>query len=148
VYKPDDFQFSLQSGNRAMTTVVLVIHLMIAAALVAVVLLQRSEGGALGMGGGGSGGFLTGRGTSNLLTRATAVLAGCFFVTSVVLSILAQRSVAPRSVFEPTADPATKSAPPTPAEAPKTPETGKGGVLDALQKGQGQAPLPTVPQTR
>jgi preprotein translocase subunit SecG len=137
-----------------MATVVLVVHLMIAAALVAVVLLQRSEGGALGMGGGGSGGFLTGRGTANLLTRATAVLAGCFFLTSVVLTILAQRSVAPRSVFEPTTDPANKSAPatpgnqPAPAEAPKTSEGGRGGVLDALQKGQGQAPLPTVPQTR
>ena len=58
-----------------MATVLLVIHLMVAAALVGVVLLQKSEGGALGMGGGGSGGFLTGRGTANLLTRITAGLA-------------------------------------------------------------------------
>ena len=55
-----------------MATALLVLHLMIAAALVCVVLLQRSEGGALGMGGGGAGGFLTGRGTANLLTRTTA----------------------------------------------------------------------------
>jgi preprotein translocase subunit SecG len=137
-----------------MATVVLVIHLMIAAALVALVLLQRSEGGALGMGGGGSGGFLTGRGTANLLTRATAVLAACFFFTSIVLTIVAQRSAAPRSVFAPTADQAPKSAPATPGNQPVPDETGKtseaerGGVLDALQKGQGQAPLPPVPQTR
>jgi preprotein translocase subunit SecG len=137
-----------------MTTVVLVIHLMIAAALVAVVLLQRSEGGALGMGGGGSGGFLTGRGTSNLLTRVTAVLAACFFVTSLVLTMLAQRTAGPTSVFEPAANPATKSAPatpdnqPAPGEAPKTSEQDRGGVLDALQKGQGRAPLPNVPQNR
>lgn len=130
-----------------MATVVLVIHLMIAAALVAVVLLQRSEGGALGMGGGGSGGFLTGRGTSNLLTRVTAGLAACFFVTSMALTVLAQRSAAPRSVFEPAADPVTKSAPAAPGD-PKDPEPGSGGVLDALRKGQGQAPLPTVPQDR
>ncbi|MES1179959.1 MAG: preprotein translocase subunit SecG, partial [Hyphomicrobium sp.] len=58
-----------------MATALLVLHLMIAAALVGVVLLQRSEGGALGMGGGGAGGFLTGRGTANLLTRTTAALA-------------------------------------------------------------------------
>ena len=54
---------------------------MIAAALVAVVLLQRSEGGGLGIGGGGSGGmggFMSARGTANLLTRATAILAACF----------------------------------------------------------------------
>ena len=59
-----------------MTEVILAIHLMIAAALVAVVLLQRSEGGGLGIGGGGSGGmggFMSARGTANLLTRATAI---------------------------------------------------------------------------
>ncbi len=52
-----------------MIKVVLVIHLIIAAAMIAIVLLQKSEGGALGIGGGGgAGGFLTGRGTANLLT--------------------------------------------------------------------------------
>jgi hypothetical protein len=75
-------------------------------------------------------------------------------VTSIVLTILAQRNTTPRSVFEPAADSATKSSPaspgtqPSPADAPNTSEPGKGGVLDALEKGQGQAPLPTVPQTR
>ena len=82
-----------------MVTVILLIHIMIAAALVAVVLLQRSEGGALGIGGGG-GGFLTGRGTANLLTRATAVLAGCFMVTSIVLAILSSGGSAPRAIIE------------------------------------------------
>lgn len=72
-----------------MTTVLLVIHLMIAAALVGVVLIQRSEGGALGIGGGGGGNFMTGRGKANLLTRATAILATGFFLTSLLLSILA-----------------------------------------------------------
>ena len=72
-----------------MTTVLLVIHLMIAAALVGVVLIQRSEGGALGIGGGGGGGFMTGRGKANLLTRTTAILATGFFLTSLLLSILA-----------------------------------------------------------
>lgn len=72
-----------------MSTVLLVIHLMIAAALVGVVLLQRSEGGALGIGGGGGGGgFMTGRGTANLLTRATAILAALFMISSLVLVIL------------------------------------------------------------
>jgi preprotein translocase subunit SecG len=129
-----------------MSTVVLLIHLMIAAALVAVVLLQRSEGGALGIGGGG-GGFLTGRGTANLLTRATAVLAACFFVTSLVLSIIAQRSATPGSVFDrpATTQPAAPATPPATSEAPTAPE-GRGGVLDAVQKGQGQAPA--VPQSR
>ena len=64
---------------------------MIAAALVGVVLLQRSEGGALGIGGGG-GGFMTGRGAANFLTRVTAGLAAAFFVTSLLLTLLANRS--------------------------------------------------------
>ena len=70
-----------------MTTVLLIIHLMIAVTLVGVVLLQRSDGGALGIGGGG-GGMMTGRGVGNALTRATAVLAAAFFVTSLALGIL------------------------------------------------------------
>ena len=78
-----------------MIAVLLVIHLLIALALIAVVLLQRSEGGGLGIGGGGGGGgggmggFLTGRGTANLLTRTTAVLAACFMMSSLLLTILA-----------------------------------------------------------
>ncbi len=77
-----------------MTTVLLVIHLLLAIALIATVLLQKSEGGGLGIGGGGGGGggmggFLTGRGTANLLTRTTAILAACFMVTSLTLTLMA-----------------------------------------------------------
>ena len=75
-----------------MTTILLVIHLLIALALIVVVLLQRSEGGGLGIGGGGGGGmsgFMTGRGAANVLTRITAVLAACFMVTSILLTLLA-----------------------------------------------------------
>ena len=77
-----------------MLTVLLVVHVLIALALIVVVLLQRSEGGGLGIGGGGGGGggmagFMTGRGTANLLTRTTAILAACFMVTSLTLTLLA-----------------------------------------------------------
>ena len=75
-----------------MTTVILLIHVMICIAMVGVVLLQRSEGGALGIGGGGGGGgFMTGRSAGNALTKTTAVLAACFFATSLALGILASR---------------------------------------------------------
>ena len=73
-----------------MERIVLVIHLMVAAALVGVVLMQKSEGGALGIGGGGMSNFMTGRGTANVLTRATAILAACFMLTSLILVILPQ----------------------------------------------------------
>ena len=78
-----------------MQTVVIVIHLMVVSAMIGLVLLQKSEGGGLGMGGGG-GGFLTSRGTSNVLTRTTAILAGTFFATSLILSIIAGLDRKPR----------------------------------------------------
>jgi len=77
-----------------MTEVLLAIHVMVAIALVLVILIQRSEGGGLGIGGGGGGGggmggFMSARGTASLLTRATGILAACFFVTSLSLAIIA-----------------------------------------------------------
>ena len=84
-----------------METLVLTIHILIAVALVVVVLLQRSEGGGLGIGGGGSGGgFMTARGTANLMTRATTLLAIGFFTTTVVLAILAGYSQKPTSIVD------------------------------------------------
>lgn len=76
-----------------MESVVLVIHLILALAIIGLVLLQRSEGGGLGIGGGGGGlgGLSTAKGTANALTKMTAIFATCFFVTSLVLGILAGR---------------------------------------------------------
>ena len=76
-------------------------------ALVGVVLLQRSEGGALGIGGGG--GFMTGRGQANALSRATAILGALFFATSLIMSMIAGWNRAPRSIVAPT--PSSTSAP-------------------------------------
>ncbi len=86
-----------------MTNVLLVIHLMLAMAMIVAVLLQRSEGGGLGIGGGAGGGmgsFLSGRGTANLLTRTTAILAAGFMLTSLSLTILAASGRAPRSILD------------------------------------------------
>jgi preprotein translocase subunit SecG len=115
-----------------MTTVVLVIHVLIAVALVGVVLLQRSEGGGLGMGGGGNfGGMMSGRGSGNLLTRTTAILAAGFMVTSLTLAFLAGHGRNSSSILDlPAAGPAAPiggagvpaapAAPPAPA-APAEP---------------------------
>ncbi len=74
-----------------MENVILIIHLLLALSLIGLILLQRSEGGGLGIGGGGGGmgSFATAGQTANALTRATAVCAGLFFVTSLILAILA-----------------------------------------------------------
>jgi preprotein translocase subunit SecG len=83
-----------------MTAVLLVIHLILAFSLVVVVLLQRSEGGALGIGGGTMGGLMTTRGSANLLTRATGVIAACFIVSSISLAILASADREPTSILD------------------------------------------------
>ena len=125
-----------------MQTVIILIHLMIVLAMVGLVLLQKSEGGGLGMGG-GTGGFLSSRGTSNVLTRTTAILAGLFFVTSLFLSILAGFDRKPRSVLDTAGAPAVPTAPGAPAGG-----TG-GGVLDQLKGGVPQAPAgPQVPRSQ
>lgn len=105
-----------------MTTVLLVIHLFVTLALIGVVLLQRSEGGGLGIGSSqGMGSFMTGRGTANLLTRATAVLAVVFFALSLTLAYLSRGTGQPRSILDaPAINPAAPTAPATPA-APPTP---------------------------
>ena len=80
-----------------MQTVAIVIHLMIVATLIATVLLQKSEGGGLGVGGGA--GFMSSRGTANLLTRTTAILAFGFFLTSLFLSWYASYDRKPSSII-------------------------------------------------
>jgi preprotein translocase subunit SecG len=123
-----------------MQSVIIVIHLMIVLAMVGLILLQKSEGGGLGMGGGGGGGggFLSSRGTTNVLTRATAILAAVFFATSLILSIFAGLDRKPRSVLTPgTPGPAAPVTPGAPLGG------SGGGVLDQL-RGAPQAPLPAA----
>jgi preprotein translocase subunit SecG len=106
-----------------MIILLFVFHVLIAMALIGVVLLQKSEGGALGMGGGGMSGFMTGRTTANLLTRATAILAAAFMTTSVLLVVMHNRERAPRSIIEEgvPAAPAAPAAPATPSAPPAEP---------------------------
>jgi len=128
-----------------MQTVIIVIHLMIVATLIATVLLQKSEGGGLGMGGGA--GFMSSRGTANLLSRMTAVLAAGFFLTSLFLSWLAGYDRKPSSIIG--ATPASQSQPAGGA-TPVAPPT-SGGLLDSLKKSDEQQqqrnpPAPAAPE--
>ncbi len=110
-------------------TVIIVIHLVLVLALICVVLLQRSEGG-LGLGGGGGvSGFMTGRGSANALTRATAFLAAGFFITSIALTVLASHGSGSRSILDqgnnslqlPLGSGTGSSAPASPQGAPAAP---------------------------
>ncbi len=117
-----------------MSTVLLMLHLFVTLALIGVVLLQRSEGGGLGIGSSqGMGSFMSGRGTANLLTRATAVLATTFMVLSLALALInkgtggQQRSILDAPASAPASVPAAPAAPSQPAApqpaAPAVPTT-------------------------
>jgi preprotein translocase subunit SecG len=109
-----------------LNTVLLIIHLFVTLALIGVVLIQRSEGGGLGIGTSqGMGSFMGGRGTANLLTRTTAILATIFMGLSLTLALLNRGAGGPtRSILETppaqTSTPAPAPAPPAPA-APSAP---------------------------
>jgi preprotein translocase subunit SecG len=108
-----------------MTTVLLILHLFVTLALIGVVLIQRSEGGGLGIGSSqGMGSFMSGRGTANLLTRTTAILATIFFVLSLSLALLSRGGGAQRSLLDgpaPAAPAATAPAPAPDSTAPRVP---------------------------
>jgi preprotein translocase subunit SecG len=138
-----------------MLTVIIVIHLMLVVALIGVVLLQKSEGGGLIS---STSGFMTGRGTANVLSRTTAVLAAGFFVTSLALSWLASFERHPAAIINTGGVPASQEAP---GGAPPTPplNQGAGGLLNQLQHGIPNAPAapgapgappsgPQVPQSQ
>jgi preprotein translocase subunit SecG len=116
-----------------MTTVLLIIHLFVTLALIGVVLIQRSEGGGLGIGSSqGMGAFMSGRGTANLLTRVTAILATAFMVLSLTLALMNRGTTGVGgSLLEV----------PQPAAVP-----GPAGALPAAPAPTTQAPAPTAPK--
>ena len=119
-----------------MANVLIVAYLLIVLALIAVILLQRSEGGALGIGG-GSGGFMTARGSANLLTRTTAILATLFFATAIGLTVLSEFDRGTSGILE--------------RAVQGTDQTAPTSVLDALNSLQGgttsDLPVPATDPT-
>jgi len=100
---------------------------------------------------GGGGGFMTSRGSANVLTRATGMLAAAFFATSLILSILAGMHRNPTAIIPSGSGAPTAPAPGAPG-APAAPlgQPGGGTMLDRLGGEQApsgpQAPGPQVPQ--
>ncbi|WP_132031449.1 preprotein translocase subunit SecG [Aquabacter spiritensis] len=135
-----------------MQTVLIVIHLMVVLALIGVVLIQRSEGGGLGIGGGGgsSGGFFSARGSANVLTRATAILAAIFFVTSLSLTVIAGWGRTPPSILNQPGLPTGPSVPQSGATIldqirPPAP-AGQSAPADGSVPAAPAAPAPGGPQ--
>jgi preprotein translocase subunit SecG len=106
-----------------MSTVLLTVHIFVTIALIGVVLIQRSEGGGLGIGSSqGIGAFMSGRGTANLLTRTTAILAAIFMALSLTLALMNRGTMSTsRSILEQTQPAQTAPAPPPPPPTPSAP---------------------------
>lgn len=73
-----------------METLVWVVHLITASALIGLVLIQHGKGADMGaaFGTGSAGSLFGSSGSANFLSRSTAVAAGIFFVTSLLLTYL------------------------------------------------------------
>jgi len=108
-----------------LAAVLLIIHLFVTLALIGVVLIQRSEGGGLGIGTSqGMGSFMSGRGTANLLTRATAILATAFMALSLTLALMNRGTMGTnRSLLDTPNGPGTNlpAAPPSAPPKPSAP---------------------------
>jgi preprotein translocase subunit SecG len=117
-----------------LTTILDIIHIGACAVLMFVVLLQQGKGGGLGaaFGGGAAAQVFGGRGAGNILTRATAICAGIFMLTSVSLAYLsssgdralkakAAQEAQKRTNDKGTARPKDGKSDPKPTDAPPAP---------------------------
>lgn len=119
----------------ALSSIMIVAYLLIVVALIAVILLQRSEGGGLGMGTSSNNGLVSVRGSANLLTRTTGILAALFFAMAIGLTILNELDRGTDSILN------------NAVQGGEQPTT----VLDALQQLQqqsaGDLPVPAADTT-
>jgi len=120
--------------------IVLMFHVGVALLIVVLVLLQRGKGASAGsgFGAGASGTVFGSRGSSSFLSRATAVLATLFFVTSLSLAYMAGQQTAPTSLLEQSVAESTTPAPVRfePTELPDLPE------LPGLESEPAELPAP------
>ena len=82
-----------------MENFILVLNIILAIILVIIILLQKSEGGALGIGASQES-FISSRSAGSLLTKVTAIIATLFIITSISLTIMAQKGISTSSVLE------------------------------------------------
>jgi preprotein translocase subunit SecG len=82
-----------------MENFILAVNIILAILLVIIILLQKSEGGALGIGASQES-FISSRSAGNFLTKATALIATLFIITSISLTIIAKKEIPTSSVLE------------------------------------------------
>jgi len=121
---------------------VMIAHTLIALLIIVLVLLQRGKGADAGaaFGAGASGTVFGARGSSSFFSRATAVCATAFFVSSLTLAYLSsQGSTAPTSLLEdaPVPEAETETPPELSDELPVS-------DLPSLESSEEDVDLPTI----
>jgi len=82
-----------------MENIILILNIILAVLLVGIILLQKSEGGALGIGV-SQDSFISSRSAGSFLTKATAIIATLFIITSISLTIISKEEFSSSSVLE------------------------------------------------
>jgi len=122
--------------------IILVIHVFLAFGIVGLVLLQKGKGAdaGAGFGSGASGTVFGARGSATVFSKATAILATLFFVTSLTLAYLSGQRPAPKpaALIE---QPAPAETVPAPA-APAAPQGSTGSAAGGAAKTP-ETPAPT-----
>jgi preprotein translocase subunit SecG len=103
--------------------VIFVLHVLTACAVIGFVLLQHGKGADMGaaFGGGSSGSVFGSAGSANFLSRATAVLATIFFVTSIALTWLGSHRAHAPSLLQRAVQTAPAKSDAVPASVPTAP---------------------------
>ena len=127
-----------------LVNVVIGLHVLIALAIIGLVLLQHGKGADMGsgFGSGASGSLFGATGSANFLSRATAILATLFFVSSLGLAYLAANK--PRTgggVLD-----AVKTQPAVPADGKAAPKAPEQGAEKAADKGAADKPAAEAPK--
>lgn len=135
-----------------MQNVILVIHILACLVMIGLVLVQKSEGGGLGIGGGGGGNsLLSGRGAAGAVVRSTIIFGAIFFVTSLALTTIANRSNDNRSDVERALTPEDAAPQPTSTDDlfdPSAPLlSGQGGLIEAPATETGESAAPAEATT-
>ena len=82
-----------------MENIILIVNIFLAVILVLIILIQKSEGGALGLGV-SQDSFISSRSAGSFLTKATAIIATLFIITSILLTIMSKQEFSSSSVLE------------------------------------------------
>jgi preprotein translocase subunit SecG len=92
----------LDNLENSMEKLILVVHVLAAAAVIGLVLIQHGKGADMGaaFGSGASGSLFGVSGSSNLLSKLTAIFVAIFFATSLTLAYISSHRASSSSVVK------------------------------------------------